>query len=101
MANWTRQPQECSGTYMFSGHFLCTQTVKAKLTDEEIRAIYFDTLQAVKENNGLDYLQVFKNEQGMKLYFIASLNQEMIETGEYDLDDIDHNHCMLCFPEER
>lgn len=102
MSKWIRQPQEQEGTYMFTGHFLVTAMVRANLSDQEIQSIYLETQQAVNENNGLDYLQVFVNsETGEKLFFIASATREEVDSGEFDPKDIDYHNCVLCYPEER
>jgi hypothetical protein len=100
MATWTRQPQEQEGTFLFSGLFTCTAHVKAQLTDDEIQSIYTEIQKAVKENNGLDYLQVFIDEEGRKLFLIDSMNQEAIESDLYDTSDPFVNYCTLMFANE-
>jgi hypothetical protein len=97
MAEWTRQPQETGGKYQFSGQFVVTQTVKQELTKVEIIGIYYDILKFVEEQGGIDYLQVYKDEQGRKLFFIDQLNSEMIQSGEYQEED---NYCTLLFAHE-
>jgi len=101
MAIWTRQPQEQQGNYHFSGKFLVTQRVNETIPKQEILQIYQDTLQAVKDNNGLDYLQVFKNEKGVKLFLIDATSKDMFDSGEYDPNDMEYNNCVLCYPNER
>lgn len=100
MATWIRQPQEQEGTYLFGGWFGCTVSVQEELSSDEIKAIYNEIKEAVKVNNGLDYLQVFKDENGRKLYFIDSINREAIESELYDINDPNVNYCMLMFAEE-
>jgi len=97
MTQWTRQPQERDGTYRFSGQFLVTKEVNQTLFPDEILSIYLEIQEAVKENDGLDYLQVFTNEQGQKLYFIDQLNEEMLASGDHEPD---HDHCTLLFAYE-
>jgi hypothetical protein len=97
MATWTLQPQEKEGSYFFSGTFLATRGVTEALSKEEIASIYGLIQQLVKENNGLDYLQVFVDEDGRKLFFIDQLNKEMIESGNFKPED---NHCTLLFDYE-
>ncbi len=102
MSKWIRQPQEQEGTYMFTGHFLVTAMVRERLSDLEILEIYTQTQRDVLVNNGLDYLQVFVNsETGEKLFFIASVNREEVESGEFDPEDVNFHNCVLCYPEER
>lgn len=97
MATWTRQPQEIGGKYQFSGQFVVTQTVQDELTKLEIIGIYYDVLKFVEEKGGIDYLQVYTDEQGRKLFFIDQLNKDMIESGEHDAED---NYCTLLFAHE-
>ena len=95
---WKRKPQEQEGTYFFSGKFLVTNGVQAKLTSEEILGIYQEIQQLVKEESGLDYLQVYIHEETkQKLFFIDQLNEEMLESGEFAPE---HNHCTLLLAEE-
>jgi len=101
MSKWTLQPQECEGTYMFDGKILVSHEVQADIPLEEINEIFGLVYEAVQEKNGLDYLQVLENEQGEKVFFIASANRQMIESGEFDPDDIDYHNCVLCYPHER
>lgn len=97
MATWTRKPQEREGTYHFSGQFLATRGVASELPPEEILSIYRDIQSFVKERMGADYIQVYTDEQGRKLYLIDQLNREMIESGEYSPLD---NHCTLLWAHE-
>ncbi|MEL6943848.1 MAG: hypothetical protein AAFO82_14395, partial [Bacteroidota bacterium] len=92
MATWTRQVQEQEGTYFFSGKFLVTRGVNESLSQEEILAIYQNVQAFVQEKNGIDYLQVFLDESGRKLFFIDQLNKQMIESGDYAAE---HNYCTL------
>jgi hypothetical protein len=101
MANWKRKPQETAGDYFFNGQFYVTRTVQDSLPPEEIKTIYEDIQNFVREQNGIDYLQVFTDERGRKLFFIDQLSksmiQEIIENKEYDPAD---NHCTLMFASE-
>ena len=91
---WQRKPQEQPGTYMFSGDFYVTTNVSSKLTAAEITAVYRDILKFVKENNGADYLQIYENGKGERLYFIDQLSREMVESKQWNPGD---NHCTLLF----
>jgi hypothetical protein len=95
--NWTRKQQEQEGKYFFSGNFYCTQRVNTEIPQDEIMAIYNDVKEFVKEKNGVDYLQVFEDRKGGKLFFIDQLNEEMIASGGFTPED---NHCTLMFASE-
>lgn len=97
MAIWTRKPQEKTGNYFFSGQFLATKAVVSELTADEILNIYQDIHAFVKNKNGVDYLQVYTDEKGRKLFLIDQLSKEMIETGEFAPLD---NHCTLLWDHE-
>jgi len=97
MTTWTRKPQENEGTYFFSGKFLATAGVSNELPEAEILSIYKNVQAFVKEQNGIDYLQVFEDKKGRRLFFIDQLNQEMIASGNFRPED---NHCTLLFDYE-
>lgn len=97
MAIWQRQPQDRDGSYHFSGHFYATCGIMESLSIEEILLIRQDIQSFVREKKSVDYLQVYMDETGRKLFFIDQLNQEMIESGEYE--DID-NYCTLMLASE-
>lgn len=97
MATWTQQPQECEGSYFFSGTFYVTREVNKQLPPQEIAAIYKHVQDYVRAHNGADYLFVFTDEQERKLFFIDQLNKEMIESGDYQAED---NHCTLLWAHE-
>lgn len=94
---WQRKPQEKPGTYFFSGQFYVTRGVQASLTPEEILAIYKDVLAFVKQENGIDYLQVYENEDGRVVWIIDQLNQEMIASGDFLPQ---YNYCTMLLPTE-
>lgn len=95
---WKMKPQEQEGTYFFSGKFLVTSGVQSLLTEDEIKAIYLEVQKLVKENEGLDYLIVYQNEDtSQKLFFIDQLNTEMIASGDF-LPEF--NYCTLLLAEE-
>lgn len=97
MATWTRKLQEQDGNYFFSGQFLATRGVVEELAPAEILSIYHDIKKFVQNKNGIDYLQVYTDERGRKLYLIDQLSKEMIESGEYAPLD---NHCTLLWAHE-
>lgn len=96
--DWEMQPQEQEGDYWFSGTFVVTQGVKALLTEEEIYWIYIEIQTRVQQNQGLDYLAVFKKEGTEdKLYFVDQLSKADIASGAYSSE---HNYCTLMLTEE-
>lgn len=97
MANWKRKPQERDGSYLFSGQFYSTRGVASELSMDEILFIYQDVRAFAKQKCGIDYLQVYTDESGRKLFFIDQLSREMIDSGEYRDED---NHCTLMFASE-
>lgn len=97
MSIWKRNEQETTGNYFFNGTFYCTQKVHLKLPVIEIIFLYLDVRKFAKENNGIDYLQVYKDEQGRTLYFIDNVSKEQLLSGEFDEED---NYCTLLFSEE-
>lgn len=97
MTIWTRKPQEKIGSYQFSGQFYATNGVATSLCADEILFIYQDVQAFAKERGGIDYLQVYHNENGQKLFFIDQLNKEMVESGDYEEKE---NYCTLLLAEE-
>jgi hypothetical protein len=97
MKLWKRRPQEQEGKYLFTGTFLVTQGVHAKLSQQEILTIYLDIKRLVKEKGGIDYFQVYENEAGDKLYFIDQCDPEMMADEAYKEE---YNYCTLLFSHE-
>jgi hypothetical protein len=98
MTTWKRKPQERNNQkYFFSGKFYFTKGVFEKLSFDEIVAIYNDVRRFAKERKGIDYLQVYVNDKGEKLYFIDQLDKTMLSTDYYEPE---HNYCTLLLREE-
>lgn len=76
-AKWTLQPQECEGKYMFSGKTYMTRRISDELHFLEVVMIIAEVKKRVVENNGADYLQVFTDDSGRKIFVIDQLNEEM------------------------
>ena len=72
-------PQEKEGNYKFNGRFVTTAAAIEKFGEAVIVAAHIMLLKQVKQNGGLDYLQVFEVD-GEKLWFI---------------DDVSHVTCLL------
>ena len=101
MANWERQPQEKEGTYEFSGFLLVTRGVQEILSEAEMMNIVLDVKQAVLTTGGLDYLQVYKNDEGQKIWLIDQLSREMLASDDYTPDQKkEYNHFTMLLPEE-
>lgn len=97
MAKWTRQPQERDGSYLFSGNFFTTSNVYKEIPEKEIWALYADVKAFANAKSGIDYLQVYVDEEGRKLFFVDQLSREMVNSGEYQDED---NYCTLLFASE-
>lgn len=91
---WIRKPQEQEGTYFYSGQLYVTPAVLNSVPPNDILAICTDIQLFVKEKNGIDYLQIYVNDKGDKLYFIDQLKKEMVECGKYGPEE---NYCTLLF----
>lgn len=94
---WKRLPQEVNGDYWFSGKLFLTRTVSNSIPTKEIHAIVDDVRAFVEENQGIDYLQVYENNEGDKLFFIDQLSKRMIATKEFAEED---NHATLLYSYE-
>jgi len=77
MAKWTLKPQERPGTYRFNGRMYITHAVAESITIDELMTILFCIEILVWKYGGLDYLQVFESDTGLRLYFVDQLNDEM------------------------
>ena len=96
--DWVRQPQENEDSYMFSGQLLITSGARSLLSDEEVNYIITDVKEFVKQENGIDYLQVYQHSKTkQKLFFIDQLNRDMIAFGGYKPE---HNHATILLPSE-
>lgn len=75
---WTRQPQEQKNQkYFFNGKGLVTAGAQALLTREEAIQIVQELQKLAIEQNGLDYLQTYKNEKGERVWVIDQLDTNM------------------------
>ena len=72
-------PQEQEGQYKFSGPFVATATAIAEFGHPIIIAAYTMLLRQVKQEGGIDYLQVFE------------INSERL----WFIDDVSHVTCLL------
>ena len=97
MCTWKRQPQQSPGTYLFSGKLYATRGVAAALHPEEIIMLYHDVRTFAEQQGGIDYLQVYEDKDGRRLFFIDQLSRQQLESGQYDNEN---NYCTLLWPAE-
>jgi len=96
MSNWTRKPQEVEGDYFFSGKSVMTIGVSSELDMlADIIPISMDLRDAVNENNGLDYLQVYECDDGRVVWIIDALSKSMKEGSGYTPEQVSYAQ-MLC-----
>ncbi|CAG0941177.1 hypothetical protein BROC_01319 [Candidatus Brocadiaceae bacterium] len=77
MSICTIQPQEETGTYMFTGRLYATAAIAETLSPAEISQILSAVRKRVAEHNGADYLFVFTNDEEERIFAIDQLNREM------------------------
>src|SRR4051812_7064685 len=95
---WERKPQERNDQkYFFAGKFYMTKGVFDALHFEEIISIYQDVKKYAQQMNGIDYLQVYTDNKGRKLFLVDQLDKEMIASGDYAAE---YNYCTLLLAEE-
>ena len=97
MATRTLQRQEREGTYMFCWQIYTTAMIAEAFTPLQINAFVQQVRKQAKEKGGLDYLQIFKDEAGNKIYFIDNLTPEQVSSGQYNTAD---HYATLMFAEE-
>ena len=98
---WTLQPQEQDNDYFFNGKYLMTAAIAERLSQTEINSIISQTLARVRENNGADYLQVFTNKVGDKIFFIDQLSKSMLEEDDYTEEQkMEYNYATILFSHE-
>lgn len=96
MATWKRLPQEQEDEdYWFAGTCFYTPGVSRKLSSEEVLWILTDLHDFVREKQGIDYLQVYERDDGLKIWAI-----DQIRRTEFPNHPADHNHFTLLLPEE-
>ncbi len=83
---WIKISTDADTGYFFSGKIIQTQGVISKLSLQEMAAIGKDIRRQVEESNGLgiDYLQVYSNEDGLMVFFQDALKKAWIENGDSD-----------------
>lgn len=101
MKKWTRQPEEQSGDYHFSGRSVMTTGVDLLLSQEDVFCVDLILSRAVMQNDGLDYLQVFECEDGRVVWAIDQLSKSMKRSGDYTPEKVkEYDYWTLLLPEE-
>ncbi len=101
MATWKRLPQECEGSYFFSGQAVMTRGVEAALSPEEIAFIVADLQALVQQENGIDYLQSFEADDGRRVWCIDQLRPSVKDSGEFTPEQLaEYDHWTILLPEE-
>jgi len=97
---WTQRPPEVKeGDYFFDGNAYITPGVQQKLSFEEITSIILDLQQKAHANNGIDYLQVYVNKHGEKIWIMDQLTKSQLATQPADWVKTNHFFTIL-LPEE-
>ncbi|NNE33944.1 MAG: hypothetical protein HKN13_01825 [Rhodothermales bacterium] len=101
MSNWTRKPEEHPGDYTFSGRSVMTAGVAHQLEMTDVLQVSSALRRAVRENAGLDYLQVFESDDGRVVWAIDQLSQSMREGGDYTPEQLEeYDYWTMLLPEE-
>jgi len=96
--DWVRQPQETGGAYVFAGQMYQTSGIQNSISPEVIHEICNDVKQFAKEQNGIDYLVVYKHrETDQKIFFIDQITGEEAASGKYQTAE---NYCTLMLASE-
>lgn len=83
---FVRQPQEedTLHDYYFLGLPFITSNAKDEINEVELNAIFKDLKSFVQSRpQGIDYLQVYKHEDGRVIWVIDNVSKQMRESGGY------------------
>jgi len=75
MSTWTRKAQQTDGPHQFKTRTVITRAAQAAITSAELLHLSTMLRQAITDNDGLDYLQVFESDDGRVIW--------CIDDGEY------------------
>ena len=93
---WIRQAQERNDQkYFFNGKAFITNGAKTLLNNEEVINLILELQQLAIKEGGLDYLQVFKNENEKVIWVIDQIDEDMKD--KYPLE---HNYFTILLPSE-
>lgn len=70
MPTWKREPQEVTGQHRFDGRALMTQGIQNEVGRAAVLRLETMLHEAVREEDGLDYLQVFTSDEGHRVWVI-------------------------------
>lgn len=95
---WTLQPQERNDQkYFFNGRGLITKGALELVPPPVGRAMIATLQKRAIEEGGIDYLQVFRNEDDQKVWVIDQLDEDMKESGDFDKE---HDFFTILLPSE-
>lgn len=98
---WVRQPQETKEDYFFNGKSYITTNLINEIPAEEIMWIISDLKAFVQQEQGIDYLVVYKKKFGRKIFCIDQLSKSMMENDLYSREDLKrYNYWTMLFAEE-
>ena len=101
MSKWTRQPQEVEGDYFFEGTLVCTPGAGSLLGILDVLQIMHELRRAARDNDGLDYLQVYKTAKGEKIWIMDALSRSMKTDGSYSASEAcEYDITTILLPEE-
>ncbi len=95
---WALKSQEQPGDYWFSGKCFVTNTVSSSIPLEDVQTILIDLHAFVKQEQGVDYLQVYINEATkQELWIIDQVTKNDLQEGNHPEE---HNYNTILFPDE-
>ena len=73
MTNWTRRPQEQSGSYQFNGAWYISSAILETIPLIEIIDIIVHLRETAAAHHGLDKIQIYDNYAGLTVYIFDQL----------------------------
>lgn len=92
---WTHQPQEQDGDYWFDGQIFMTNNIQADIPEKELIALISYIQKLAIDSKGIDYLQVFTNDEGDKIYIIDQITRKQVPKSPKE-----YHHCTILFDHE-
>ncbi len=65
----------------------------------EVMSVMQDVRAKVREHKGLDYLQVYENEKGDKIWVIDENSRSVLEQNKLT-GNKEYHHCTILLPDE-
>lgn len=95
---WVRKTQEKGGDYWFNGICYLTATINQTIPKQEIITILQDLHSFVESEQGIDYLQVYTNQEtGQVIWIIDQVTRQELKRG---VQPAEHNYYTILFPDE-